>query len=129
MTKNQHSFSANILFLYVTDTMMSTRFYAGLLDIKAVEMSEAFTLFILPSGLTLGLWRKDRVQPIPINGGGGEIGFKVENAAQIDTIHADWQAKGATIALPPTDLDFGRSFVALDPDGHRLRVYAIAGAI
>jgi len=28
------------------------------------------------------------------------------------------------IALPPTDLDIGRSFVALDPDGHRLRVYA-----
>ena len=33
---------------------------------------------------------------------------------------------GASIALPPTDPDFGRSFVALDPDGHRLRVYAIA---
>ena len=30
------------------------------------------------------------------------------------------------IAFPPTDLDFGRSFVALDPDGHRLRVYAVA---
>ena len=26
----------------------------------------------------------------------------------------------------PTDLDFGRTFVALDPDGHRLRVFAPA---
>ena len=23
----------------------------------------------------------------------------------------------------PTDMDFGRTFVALDPDNHRLRVY------
>ena len=26
------------------------------------------------------------------------------------------------------ELDFGRTFVALDPDGHRLRVFAPAGA-
>lgn len=35
------------------------------------------------------------------------------------------ESEGATIALPPTELDFGRSFVAVDPDGHRLRVYAL----
>jgi hypothetical protein len=28
---------------------------------------------------------------------------------------------------PPTDMDFGRTFVALDPDGDRLRVFAPAG--
>jgi hypothetical protein len=26
----------------------------------------------------------------------------------------------------PVDLDFGRTFVVLDPDGHRLRVFAPA---
>lgn len=26
----------------------------------------------------------------------------------------------------PTDLEFGRSFVATEPDGHRIRVYALA---
>ncbi|WP_338112929.1 hypothetical protein [Sphingomonas sanguinis] len=29
--------------------------------------------------------------------------------------------------MPPTDRPFGRSFVALDPDGHRVRVYALNG--
>ncbi|MEH3159577.1 MAG: hypothetical protein PGN08_12035 [Sphingomonas taxi] len=58
--------------------------------------------------------------------GGSDLGFKLASAAAIDQTHAEWAAKGATIALPPTDLDFGRSFVALDPDGHRLRVYAVA---
>ncbi len=31
--------------------------------------------------------------------------------------------RGLTIAQAPSDMDFGRTFVALDPDGHRLRVY------
>ncbi len=67
------------------------------------------------------------MEPAPVAGGGGsEVGFRVDGAARIDSMHGDWQAKGATTALPPTDLDFGRSFVALDPDGHGLRVYAVA---
>lgn len=119
--------NTNTFFLYVTDASVSAGFYAGLFGIEPIEASPTFALFILPSGLALGLWDKEGVQPAPVTGGGGsEIGFKVQNAAEIDSTHADWQAKGATIAFPPTDLDFGRSFVALDPDGHRLRVYAVA---
>lgn len=120
----------NSLFLYVADASASASFYAGLLGIEPVEVSPTFALFILPSGLALGLWGKDGVQPVPVAGGGGsEIGFKVDSAAEIDGTHADWLAKGAVITFPPTDLDFGRSFVALDPDGHRLRVYAVAEEI
>jgi predicted DNA-binding transcriptional regulator YafY len=40
--------------------------------------------------------------------------------------HADWSRRGLKIAQPPTDMDFGRTFVALDPDGHRLRVFVPA---
>lgn len=117
----------NTLFLYVTDASVSASFYTRLLGIEPVEASPTFALFILPSGLALGLWGKDGVQPAPVTGGGGsEIGFKVDSAARIDGTYADWLARGAKIAFPPTDLDFGRSFVALDPDGHRLRVYAVA---
>ena len=32
-----------------------------------------------------------------------------------------------TVEPPPTDMDFGHTFVALDPDGHRLRVFSPAG--
>ena len=117
----------NTLLLYVTDAPTSGRFYANLLDREPVEASATFVLFILPSGLALGLWGKDGVEPAPAaSGGGSEIGFKVDAAEDVDLAHADWRAKGAVIALPPTELDFGRSFVARDPDGHRLRVYAAA---
>jgi predicted enzyme related to lactoylglutathione lyase len=43
----------------------------------------------------------------------------------VDSMYVDWKAKGASILMLPTDLDFGRSFVAADPDGHRLRVYTV----
>ena len=118
--------NSNIILLYVTDAPTSASFYAKLLGQEPVEASPTFAMFILPSGLGLGLWGKTGVEPAPVEAGGGcDIGFKVDTPAVVDATHADWRGKGATIALPPTDLDFGRSFVAVDPDGHRLRVYAL----
>jgi catechol 2,3-dioxygenase-like lactoylglutathione lyase family enzyme len=117
----------NAILLYVTSPEASARFYAKLLGRDPVDTSPTFVLFVLPSGLALGLWRKEGVRPAPaVSGGGCEIGFKVNCAAAVDATHAEWRAKGAAIELSPTDLDFGRSFVAADPDGHRLRVYALA---
>ncbi len=119
--------NSNTILLYVTSPEASARFYAKLLGFQPVEASPTFVMFILPSGLALGLWAKDGIVPKPVTSGGGcDIGFKVDDVGSVDAIHADWLAKGAQIALPPTDLDFGRSFVAVDPDGHRLRVFSLA---
>ena len=118
--------NSNSLLLYVADVPNSVQFYSNLLGRAPVEASPTFALFILPSGLAMGLWGKAGVMPAPTAAGGGsELGLKIDDVTEVDRIHADWQSKGATIALQPTDLDFGRSFVALDPDGHRLRVYAV----
>jgi predicted enzyme related to lactoylglutathione lyase len=119
--------SSNILLLYVTDVASSARFYSDLLGQDPAEISPTFALFILPSGLALGLWTKTGVEPAPAAVAGCcDLGFKVESPAMVDARHETWAKQGATILLPPTDLDFGRSFVAADPDGHRLRVYALA---
>jgi hypothetical protein len=42
----------------------------------------------------------------------------------VRSAHADWIACGLRIVQEPVDLDFGYTFTALDPDGHRLRVFA-----
>ncbi len=116
---------ANIVLLYVTSPKASGRFYARLLGREPIEASPTFVLVPIAPNLTLGLWGREGVEPAAVaSGGASEIGFKVAGAEAVDTVHAEWRAKGASIALPPTDLDFGRSFVAVDPDGHRLRVYA-----
>jgi catechol 2,3-dioxygenase-like lactoylglutathione lyase family enzyme len=118
--------SSSIL-LFVADVPKSAGFYGQLLGQDPVEFSPTFAMFILPSGLALGLWGKAGVEPAPAaTGGGCDVGFKVATADMVDTLHAEWQAKDATILLPPTSLDFGRTFVAADPDGHRLRVYNVA---
>jgi hypothetical protein len=75
----------------------------------------------------LGLWSRDGVVP-PAGAGcaGGELAIAVADNAAVATLHEEWRRRGLAIALAPCDLDFGRSFVALDPDGHRLRVFAAA---
>ncbi|MGY2050919.1 VOC family protein [Methylobacterium sp. JK268] len=119
---------SSIVLLYVTDPAASRRFYASVLAREPVEVSATFVLFVLPSGLSLGLWGASGVAPRPeATGGGAELGFKLASAAAVDAAHTVWEARGARILMPPTDLDFGRSFLAADPDGHRLRVYALAG--
>lgn len=112
--------------LYVSSPEASARFYANLLGLEPAFVSPPFALFKLASGTELGLWDPTVIQPAPEGGpGGGELGFKAASAEEVDATHEAWKARGATITLPPTSLGFGRSFVAVDPDGHRLRVYAM----
>lgn len=117
----------NHVLLYVDNPEASGRFYASLLDIPPAEASPGFVMFTLHSGLTLSLWARHTVQPRPVAFAGGvELGIPVESVSQVDDVHARWTERGVCIAQQPTDMDFGRTFLALDPDGHRLRVYALA---
>lgn len=115
---------ANFIILYVDSPEASARFYADLIGQPALEASPTFAMFALPSGAKLGLWSRHTVEPgAQAAGGGGEIAMVVGSNEAVDATHADWQRRGLAILQAPTDLDFGRTFVAADPDGHRLRVF------
>lgn len=117
-------FDANFVLLYVDSPAASARFYAGLLGAEPIEESPTFAMFPLPSGVMLGLWSRHTVEPAAAAAGGGaEIATVVASPAEVDARCAEWRGRGLTILQEPTELDFGRSFVALDPDGHRLRVF------
>jgi predicted enzyme related to lactoylglutathione lyase len=107
--------------LYVDNPLTSADFYAKLLGHQPVEKSPGFAMFVLPNGARLGLWKGTDVKPHAPNGKGGEICFSLESADAVQAMHADW-SKDMAIAQTPTELDFGYTFVALDPDGYRLRV-------
>ena len=82
-------------------------------------------MFALESGAMLGLWSRRTVLPAAAaSAGDGELAFSVASATIVDATHEDWRKRGLKIAQTPTDMDFGRTFVAVDPDGHRLRVFA-----
>ena len=117
----------NFILLYVADPKLSEAFYADILGRPAAESSPTFVMFAMSSGVMLGLWKRDGVAPAANTPGGGEIAFAVENGEAVDAQCADWRKHGLKIIQSPTDMDFGRTFVALDPDGHRLRVFAPGG--
>jgi catechol 2,3-dioxygenase-like lactoylglutathione lyase family enzyme len=112
--------------LYVESAAASAAFYGDLLGRPPVESSPAFAMFVLASGVKFGLWTRHTVEPAATGTGGGEIAIAVADADTLHTAYADWVRRGLPIAQPPTDMDFGRTFVALDPDGHRLRVFVPA---
>lgn len=115
----------NFIILYVDSPVASTDFYTELLGKPPLESSSTFAMFALESGVMLGLWLKHTVEPAATaTGGGGELAFSVADNHTVHALHTDWVRRGLVIAQAPTDMDFGHTFVALDPDGHRLRVFA-----
>ena len=116
----------NFILLYVESPAASAAVYTDLLGRPPVESSPTFAMFALASGVMLGLWARNTVEPAASGHGGGEMAFAVANPDTVHALHADWSGRGLTIVQAPTDMDFGRTFVALDPDGHRLRVFAPA---
>jgi catechol 2,3-dioxygenase-like lactoylglutathione lyase family enzyme len=118
----------NFILLYVESPAASAAFYADLLGRPPVEASPTFAMFALASGVMLGLWARDTVEPAATGAGGGEIAFAVADVETVHALHADWSRRGLAIIQPPTAMDFGRTFAALDPDGHRLRVFAPAAS-
>lgn len=118
----------SFVILYVDAPSASAAFYAALLETPVLESSPSFAMLPLREGVMLGLWSRHTVAPAAAAGGGGmEIAFTVAAPGEVDATHARWVAQGLPILQPPAEMDFGRTFVAHDPDGHRLRVFAPHG--
>jgi hypothetical protein len=117
----------NFILLYVDNPISSAAFYASLLGKSPIESSPGFAMFALDSGVRLGLWSKHTVQPAATTVGGSEVAFAVADDSVVGDLYADWVKRGLVIAQTPAKMDFGYTFVALDADGHRLRVFAPSG--
>jgi len=126
MTATTHP-TPTMIILYVDVPPASAAFYEKLFGIAPVELSATFAMFILPQGLVFGLWSRHTVEPAAAGtggmGGGGELAIRLDTADAVDALHAQWQALGLTMLQAPVELDFGRTFVATDPDGHRIRAF------
>lgn len=113
------------LVLYVENITKTSQFYEDLLGIKPEESSPAFNYFTLNNGMGLGLKAKHTVQPAANESGGSEIVFTLNDKDEVDALLKAWQLKGIAIAQEPSAMTYGYTFVALDPDGNRLRVVAL----
>ena len=109
--------------LFVENPQKSIPFYQDILHLKPVQVSPTFVVFALPNDVMLGLWSKHTAEPrVESSPGGFELGFATEN---VDELYEELGEKGVTVAQKPTEMDFGRTFLILDPDGHRIRIYKL----
>lgn len=114
--------SPNLVLLYVEDPHKSQQFYRKLLNREPASAFPTFVAFYLDGGWTLGLWASSRIEPTPPkNGNRSEIAFMVPDEQAVRALHREWVASGVTIEREPYTDVFGLTFVALDPDGHRIR--------
>lgn len=115
----------NLILFYVEDPARSSAFYRKLLGRGPVASFPTYAAFAFVNGLNLGLWSTSAANFVSSGTGHrAELAFMVEDEAAVDQLYKTWQAAGVAIEQEPSQAVFGRTFVALDPDGHRLRVCA-----
>lgn len=115
----------NYILLAATNPRRSGALYSTILGLEPVENSETFVLFVLPSGLKIGLWQADEMEPKVGKADGVDISFSEPNYAAVRSTYEEWKGLDVVMLQEPTEMDFGYTFTAADPDGHRLRVFAL----
>lgn len=119
----------SLVLLYVQNPVASAAFYSKLLGRPTLQSSENWAMLPLGKELMLGLWSTEDAKPqATCTGGGSEINFPENSREAVDLCHREWTARGVRIAQEPTEMDFGYTFVGVDPDGHRLRVSYVTAA-
>lgn len=114
--------------LYIRDMDKAKAFYTETLGLPVVEeLSGPAFVALRPSGGSLlalqdataaRLPPKNETQP-----GSVELSFAVDD---VDATWQHWKEKGVEIVTDPTDMPFGRYFMARDPEGHYLSAYRFA---
>ncbi|WNJ92854.1 VOC family protein [Bosea sp. 685] len=113
----------NLLLLYVADPIRSGSFYEKLLGQPPVASFPTYVAFRFDSGLNLGLWSTSAANFVSSGTGHrSELAVTVDDDEAVDRLCETWRTAGIAIEQEPMTSVFGRTFVALDPDGHRLRV-------
>lgn len=115
----------NFVLLHVADPVASAEFYSGLLDTPVIDSGPSFAMLPLSDAVLLGFWLASEADPSGSGKpGASEISFDVADVATLNALYSEWVGKGLPILIKPVQMPFGHTFVAADPDGHRIRVVA-----
>src|SRR3954447_15160288 len=108
--------------LQVRDLDASRRFYVELLGLQVSAFTAPDFVLFESSTIPFGIARRpaDQVEA-DVQGGGAGAGVALWiDCDNVDELHAQLVASGATILRPPADTPFGRAVVFADPDGYRI---------
>lgn len=113
----------NLLLFYVQNPIESTVFYEKIFKIKPVASFPTYVAFSFANGFTFSLWSTQAKNFV--SGGEGhrsELAFMVSSEEQVNALRNEWKELGVQIEQDLHEAVFGLTFVAFDPDGHRIRV-------
>jgi len=113
----------NLVLLYVEDPVKSAAFYETLFETAPAAVFPTYAAFEFENGTSLGLWSTNARDFV--SGGSGhrsEIAFMVPAEDDVRALHDRWSEAGIAIEQTLHEAVFGLTFVANDPDGHRIRV-------
>ncbi len=113
----------NLLLFYVQNPLESALFYEKIFSKKPVASYPTYVAFSFENGLTFSLWSTQAKNFV--SGGSGhrsELAFMVKDEQEVRELRKLWGELGVTIEQDLHEAVFGLTFVALDPDGHRIRV-------
>ncbi|MFW7525388.1 VOC family protein [Vibrio ostreicida] len=117
-------FTLDSIVLYVIDIHASQTFYADLFNCKPTPLSPTFVAINLADNIKITLKQTAQLTPASdVTGGGTELSVAVADQARFEEVYRVWDAQGVVFAQYPEAHCYGLNFVALDPDGHRIRVF------
>lgn len=125
--------SSLVTIVYVNDSAAAARFYGELLGISPSFEVPGYVAFDLGPGADLALWELaarrqlpgadefEKLSPdLPRT---SEVCLAIDGGhEELDAVFQQWVSKGVNILHEPKDAGFGRTFLAADPDGNRIRV-------
>lgn len=113
----------NLVIFYVKNPRESAAFYENIFKAKPVAVFPTYVAFSFENGLNFSLWSTQAKNFV--SGGQGhrfEFSFMVSTPEEVRTLRNTWKDAGVQIEQDLHEAVFGLTFVALDPDGHRIRV-------
>lgn len=111
--------------LYVKDIEASQRFYTQVLGCRSQVLSPTFVAINFANNITVTLKQNTSLIPASnITGGGSELSIVVADSTKLQQLYQSWKVQSVEFAQDLIQLSFGVNFVALDPDGHRIRVFS-----
>lgn len=113
----------NLVLFYVRDPLESATFYQKLFGQEPSAVFPTYVAFAFPNGFTFSLWSTSAKNFLSRGTGNtSELAFIVSGDEEVRQVREQWGKLDVPIEQDLEHAVFGLTFVALDPDGHRIRV-------
>ncbi|MDO6686124.1 MULTISPECIES: VOC family protein [unclassified Agarivorans] len=117
-------FTIDSFVLYVSDVQDSMDFYAKAFNCEPSLLSPTFAALDFADNVKITLKQTTDLTPkSEVKGGGTELSMPIADKETFDKLFSTWKSKGIEFAQEIEASVFGFNFVAVDPDGHRIRIF------